>query len=105
MVLPAHGEPFAKLHPRVEQLLLHHEERQKDILNVLDCSPRTAYEVATMVNWMKDQGAGTPYDRLGYPDKQLALAETLSHLEFMRSEGKICSARENGHITHVRAGC
>ena len=88
LVLPGHEHPFSGLKHRIEQIAQHHEERNAEILTVLNAAPKTAYQVATKITWMRDTG-GTGWNRLGPWDKRMAVLETLSHLEAMRASGKI----------------
>ena len=88
LILPGHEYPFTNLDQRIEQLILHHEKRNLEILGVLKATPKTAYRIATEITWMRDiNGAG--WDNLGPLDKRMAVLETLSHLEAMRAFGKL----------------
>ncbi len=105
LVLPAHGEPFRHLAQRVDELLHHHEERGAEILSVMkDGSQKTAFDIATVVIWLKDFG-GRPFSELGHMDQRLALAETISHLELLNSEGQVCRIQDNGHIKYMLIDC
>src|SRR3989440_5934601 len=46
IVLPGHGEPFKDLTGRVAEIIEHHEQREKEILTLLDVRPHHAYELA-----------------------------------------------------------
>ncbi|MFL5624840.1 MAG: MBL fold metallo-hydrolase [Ktedonobacteraceae bacterium] len=80
IVLPGHGEPFPDLAGRVEEIIQHHEEREMQILTLLDKQPQHAYQLAEKVF-----GA-----RLKNNDsRRMAVAEILSHLEYLRYDGQV----------------
>jgi glyoxylase-like metal-dependent hydrolase (beta-lactamase superfamily II) len=76
-VLPAHGEPFADLAGRVDEMLAHHAARLDAVLTALGSRERTGYEVAHDL-----------FPVLRSPhEERFALAETLAHLRHLeRSE-------------------
>ena len=88
LILPGHGGPFTDLERRIEELIQHHEQRNAEILSTIKDKPRTAYEIATRVNWLPDI-SGIGWEDLDPWNKQLAVAETLVHLESMRSAGEL----------------
>src|SRR5205814_8712138 len=46
IVLPGHGEPFKDLAGRVEEIIEHHEQREMQILTLLNGQPQHAYQLA-----------------------------------------------------------
>jgi len=86
IVLPGHGEPFPGLETRVREIIEHHEQREMQILALLEGQPQHAYQVAQRLFGprMKNNEA-----------QRMAVAETLSHLEHMRLAGKV----EQHHTT------
>ncbi len=78
-VLPAHGEVYADLHHRVDQLLEHHRRRQDRMLGLVQKSPRTAFEVAERVFGDRPRPVFHVI---------AATCETLAHLELAFLEGK-----------------
>jgi glyoxylase-like metal-dependent hydrolase (beta-lactamase superfamily II) len=86
IVLPGHGEPFIGLTTRVREIIEHHEQREMQILALLEGQPQHAYQVAQRLFGprMKNNEA-----------QRMAVAETLSHLEYMRLAGKV----EQHHTT------
>ncbi len=80
IVLPGHGEPFADLAGRVREIIKHHEEREAQILAMLDSQPQHAYGIA-------EQLFGHRWDNS--EARRMAVAETLSHLEYMRYNGRV----------------
>lgn len=78
LVFPGHGPLFHDLDGRIDELILHHEERLSVMHSAFDGKPATPFEVARRV---------FPED---LTDHQLrfALAETLAHLEYLVNEGR-----------------
>ena len=87
LVLPAHEHPFANLRERIDQILLHHEERKAEILATLRSGePKTAYAISSEITWVEGQ---VKWDDLAPLDKRVAVTETLAHLEALRIEGAV----------------
>ena len=86
IVLPGHGEPFIGLATRVREIIEHHGQREMQILTLLEGQPQHAYQVAQRLfgSRLKSNEA-----------RRMGVAETLSHLEYMRLEGKV----EQHHTT------
>src|SRR5437588_7318283 len=80
IVLPGHGEPFKDLAGRVEEIIEHHEEREMQILTLLDGQPQNAYQLAEQLFGHRLKS----HDAL-----RMAVAETLSHLEYLRFAGQV----------------
>jgi glyoxylase-like metal-dependent hydrolase (beta-lactamase superfamily II) len=94
LALPGHGQPFADLLSRVDELLTHHEERATKTLALLATHPggATAYALAS------DLFGG----RLRGPDDyRFALVETLAHLEDLREQGRVERIAHAGHVTYA----
>ncbi len=90
LVLPGHENPITDLQKRVDELLLHHEQRKAAILEILTPEPKTAYRISMEMTWLLDATVnGVKGCDLGLWDKRLALLETLSHLELSRIDGKV----------------
>jgi glyoxylase-like metal-dependent hydrolase (beta-lactamase superfamily II) len=80
IVLPGHGEPFADLSGRVREILQHHEVREQEILALLVKQPQHAYGIAEQLfahRWDNSEA------------RRMAVAETLSHLEYLRYTGRV----------------
>jgi glyoxylase-like metal-dependent hydrolase (beta-lactamase superfamily II) len=94
LVLPAHGGVYADHRHRARQIIRHHEYRLQEMLDIVQRRPHTAYEVAS-------QAFGfdvTSSLAVQFP----ATFETLAHLEFLRSEGRV-SREERGEQTLYQA--
>lgn len=93
IVLPGHGDPLDDLAGRVRELIEHHQEREEAILHLLVNRPQHAYQVAKQLfgQRLKSQDAW-----------RMAVAETLSHLEYMRLEGQLTQQHsDDGEILYA----
>ena len=108
LVLPGHEHPFDNLTARIDQLVRHHQQRNSEILNTLKDQPKTGYQIATELTWMPDTKASN-WQNLAPLNRRFAVLETLSHLEFMRFQGRLDKSTRDNVIyyqlpdTHQRA--
>ena len=94
-VLPGHGPVFNSLSLRVKQIIHHHEQRKREIVQALDKSPqKTAYQIAQEIVWMPEEG-GVAFNDLAPWDRRLAVMETVAHLRLLANEGKVGSVDMN----------
>ena len=85
-VLPSHGLPFYRLHPRLEFLRVHHEHR----LSVLEDFCREPTKVLSTLKVMFSR-------RLNEYEALLGMSEAVSHLHYLMGKGRIIrEADENG---------
>lgn len=98
IVLPAHKSPFSGLRGRIGELRKHHDQRSKNVIDVLGKHERTAFQIATGMEWNGISGVLTG-DRLTYTERMLSLGETLAHLEFLRSQGRVEKTLKSSVIT------
>ena len=103
LTLPGHKHPFKNLHNRIDQLIHHHQQRNLEILANLGDKTRTAYEIAMELTWMPGNRANG-WQNLSFLDRRLALLETIAHLEFMRTEGKVDKSTRDTIIYYRVAG-
>lgn len=84
-VLPAHEWRFDSLRLRVGELLAHHRRRLGEARATVDESPGlTCWEATRRLRWSRDWGDITGFMR------RAAVGETLAHLVFLESRGRIC---------------
>lgn len=86
LVLPAHEEVFSNLAARVEEIVRHHDDRKRRILDILGKGHKTAYFIAKQLTW---NVPGNKLLRLEALQQRFAVMETLSHLELLRMEGLV----------------
>lgn len=87
-VLPGHGNHFDYFKRRIDEILQHHQRRKEAIIDILKDGPKVAYEIASRVPWIPQQG-GTHWQGLDFFNRQMALMETLAHLGFLEEEEEI----------------
>ena len=92
LVLPGHGPLFHDFDGRVDELLLHHEERLDLMHRALGDEPRTPFAVSRELFRYT----------LSLYERCFALAETLAHLEYLVSEGR-AERVENEHVAFRKA--
>jgi glyoxylase-like metal-dependent hydrolase (beta-lactamase superfamily II) len=79
---PGHGEPIHDVAELVRQREAFHQQRAGRIVELLNGSELTAYQVARLL-----------FPRLDPMNFFLAISEVLGHLELLEAEGRITSAR------------
>ena len=99
-VYPAHLEPFDDLAARVDELLAHHDERTQHIAAALGAGSKTAFEVAGALGWTHRNLA---FADLEPAHRQFAVAETLAHLEHMRTLGTVERFERDELFCYTRA--
>lgn len=78
LALPAHREPGADFHGRIQAVEAHHVSRLEEIRRVLEQDIQaSAYTVASRLHW-SDRGLG--WDRFPAAQQWFAMAETMAHL-------------------------
>ena len=87
-VFPGHGGVFSGLPAKIDGLLSHHKEREREILKSISNGEKTAYQIAQEILWMPT-GEPIEFKKLPPIDKRLAILETLAHLQYTIVEGKV----------------
>ena len=79
LVLPSHGKPFTGLHTRIDQLLLHHQERYADVLAACRQQPGSAFEMLPVL-----------FKRsLDLHQTTFAMGESIAHLHGLLEAGRM----------------
>jgi glyoxylase-like metal-dependent hydrolase (beta-lactamase superfamily II) len=86
-VLPGHGEPVYDHRALVDEILLHHEERGRLVLQLLKERDRTVYELGVALF-----GGELPGVQLF-----LVMSEIIGHLDILELEGKATRVERDGH--------
>jgi glyoxylase-like metal-dependent hydrolase (beta-lactamase superfamily II) len=92
LALPGHDEPFTSLVPRIDEIMKHHEERNRLILGMINGGPRTAFQIALDMIW----GTRARWHELPCFHQRMAIFETLAHLEMMAANGLLDRLPRNG---------
>ncbi len=80
LVLPGHGEPFTDLAGRTTEITAHHNERLAYIISLLKEQPQHAHQLAEHL---------FPHRLQNDETRRMAVAEVLSHLEYLRYREQI----------------
>jgi glyoxylase-like metal-dependent hydrolase (beta-lactamase superfamily II) len=80
--LPGHGEPFQDVERLIGRQLSHHQFRLNDTMAALAGRPRTAFEVANSVPWVR---RSMRFEQLPARHRYLAFGETLAHLQHLEA--------------------
>ena len=86
LVLPGHGDVFSDMLGRIGELKAHHAHRAEEVLAALLKGQKTAYRVASEITWDIDCDS---FDLFPLAQKWFALGETLAHLIYLESEGRV----------------
>ncbi len=89
---PAHGTLIDQGDERARQILLHHDRRLRDMVDLVDVADTTAWRVMTQ----------SFRPNLDPVSSRLAFLETVSHLEHLRLRGRIGSQDRDG-VTMYRS--
>ena len=100
LVLPAHEHQFTDLQKRADEIILHHELRNTEILEAISTEPKTAYQISAHITWMPQMG-GVRLQDLAPGDKRMAVSETLAHLEAMTINERVVKVPRDG-ITYYQ---
>jgi glyoxylase-like metal-dependent hydrolase (beta-lactamase superfamily II) len=96
LVLPGHREPYANLPARLKELHEHHERRAFEVQQAVEQGNNAVVSIARSVTWKNP----IP-DWDDWPMKQqfFAIGETLAHLSYLESQGRIGVNVENDRVT------
>ncbi|MGW4205224.1 MBL fold metallo-hydrolase [Streptomyces sp. NPDC004726] len=86
LLLPAHGPVTASVHTRVDELLVHHEQRLDAALKEVRDGADTAYAVARALPWTRRL---RKLDELDTMSQMLAVIETDAHLDLLADQGML----------------
>jgi glyoxylase-like metal-dependent hydrolase (beta-lactamase superfamily II) len=95
LVFPGHGPAFSGLKQSIDSLFKHHEQRISIILNTIQEDMKTAFQIASEIQWRGD-GEGMDFQYLNMLNQRMAVTETLAHLEYMRRQNKVQTEVKNG---------
>ena len=93
LLLTAHGTPVDNMYARIRELYKHHEDRLKEVINILSDEEKTAYMVARDMTWEIDC---KNWEDFPSPQKWFATGEAIAHLQYLYFLGKIKRMEKNG---------
>ena len=91
LTYPAHGAMVEHGSARADQLLAHHQRRLGDMMEVIDPTGTTAWEIMERVF----------RPNLSPTEQRLALRETVAHLEHLRLAGRLVRLDSNGVLSYA----
>jgi glyoxylase-like metal-dependent hydrolase (beta-lactamase superfamily II) len=85
----AHGRDLENIHQRIDELLLHCQNRLAEVEHIVQASPHpvNAFFVATAMDW--SGGRGKSFERLHIQQRWFAFSETLAYLQSLLFLGKL----------------
>jgi glyoxylase-like metal-dependent hydrolase (beta-lactamase superfamily II) len=101
LVLPAHGPAFTHLAERAAEIENHHYERAQAVCGALEGKSLTTFEISAAIPWSTN---GVPWEKLPVFMQQMAMAETLAHLDYLEIEGKVTQSVSGGVVRYARLG-
>ena len=96
LTLPGHDKPFTNLRLRIDEILHHHEVRNREILEAIGLKRKTAYAIAREITWGDNSG----WQDLPDFHKRMAIFETLAHLEMMAADNLLNKLPGKGIISY-----
>jgi glyoxylase-like metal-dependent hydrolase (beta-lactamase superfamily II) len=94
-ILPGHGSPFEDLPGRIDELVVHHEERLREMERLLASGEQSAYTIAARMPW---KGSQSGWDRLQPFQRRMAVTEVIAHLEYLHNVGRIAKRHREGIV-------
>ena len=86
LALPGHRNP-GNYHTRIDELLIHHEERTNEMLKVVQDNPMlNAYEISSFMTW---KIRANDWRSFPITQKWFAVGECLAHLDYLKKLNKI----------------
>jgi glyoxylase-like metal-dependent hydrolase (beta-lactamase superfamily II) len=85
-LLPAHGPVTDSVHARVDELIVHHDQRLDQCAAAVAAGSGTTYETALALTWTRRGRRLTELDPF---NQMLAVNETEAHLELLAAQGRL----------------
>lgn len=98
-ILPAHEQIFTDLNLRIQEIIDHHKEREADIGRIIGEKTCSSYDIASRLTW---NIPGLDWEDFSPFHKRFAILEAISHLEYMRWEGKLEKIYNDNNIYYRR---
>ena len=99
-LLPAHGAVTDSTHTRIDELVVHHDERLALCLAAVLAGRQTAYDVAVALPWTRH---ARTMDELDVFNAALASMETMAHLELLAARGQVVRTESDGALLYTPA--
>jgi glyoxylase-like metal-dependent hydrolase (beta-lactamase superfamily II) len=86
LVLPGHRRLFPQFQERIQELVVHHQERLDEVLAILADGGLTGYDVAARMSW---DILASGWDDFPVAQQWFATGEALAHLRYLEDAGRI----------------
>lgn len=97
-VLPGHEHIFSNHRQRIDELILHHNQKAAEILKMMtEGQNRTVYEISRKLSWTPRTRL-TAWNNLTGWDKRFAVLQTIAHLEDLTTEGRVTRFSQDGKL-------
>lgn len=94
LALPGHRHNDTSIAKRIDELEAHHAKRLQEVSDIVATHPKaTAFEIAPHMTWSM---RGKKWDEFPPTQKWFAMGETLSHIEYLVSHGKLKRTEQDG---------
>ncbi|MGH3096516.1 MAG: MBL fold metallo-hydrolase [Streptosporangiales bacterium] len=95
-VLPAHEHRFEGLEDRTKEIIEHHQERLRQVLDDLDKGPRTLWQIAQGMQW------NTAWDVMSPFMWRMAVGEAAAHVRHLESHGRVVAVPADGVLRFAK---
>ena len=80
-VLPAHQHSFRGAENRIQEILVHHEQRLENLRRLITDTPRTVWQLAEGMEWNR------PWEQIPFFSRNIAVSEAAAHLRRLVKAG------------------
>jgi glyoxylase-like metal-dependent hydrolase (beta-lactamase superfamily II) len=86
IILPGHRSMIQEPKKRIEELIVHHENRAREVIDILGSETMNAFTIASKMTWdmtYKD------FEEFPLMQKWFALGEAIAHIRYLETKGRI----------------
>lgn len=98
--LPSHGEMFDHISDRIDAIQQHHKNRLAEMKMIITGGEQTTRQVAEAARWVEGR---VTWGELNTFAKQMALTETIAHLELLYDRGEAVRTFRDGRYRYMLA--
>ncbi len=97
VTLPGHRSLIKDHSKRIDELIRHHLQRAKEVLDIIGGEKMNAFEIASGMKW---DLTIRRFEEFPIMQKWFALGEALAHLRFLETKGKVSREHSNDIISY-----
>jgi len=86
LVLPGHRGLVTDCRKRIDELKVHHQKRNEEILKILQRGGQNAYQIASRMRWDLSYAS---WEQFPIPQKWFATGEVNAHLKYLETAGRV----------------